>query len=244
MRRLPKRIRSQRQPYAGTLAGPLPQFIGERDDGALQTPFDLRKWLIIGMNKAGDGQSGLSYPVFVRRAKTDCLRMLMRSLVFSNEFVHLIDFQKLRTVKTRAELDTHGPFEFLAVETSTMTVQQIEDLFAPVRVSNVLLAEPLRFYYQAVTEVPALRDRRIPDLNLNHSRLLWVFLGSTVPRSVRWFTIRLMNSIWLTERDLPFSKIPMVSFAAVGNWYPLPFMTIESALNVVLFQQMARPAED
>ena len=45
-----------------------------------------------------------------------------------------------------------------------MTEQQIEDLFVPVRVSTVLLAEPLRFYYQAVTEVPALRDRALDAL--------------------------------------------------------------------------------
>ena len=147
------------------LAGPLPQFIGERDDGALQTPFDLRKWLIIlGLNEAGDGRSGLSYPAFVREAKTDCNRMLMRSLVFSNEFVHLVDFQKLRAVETRAELDAHEPFEFLAAETSTMTEQQIEDIFAPVRMSNALLAEPLRIYYQTVTEAPALRDRALEEL--------------------------------------------------------------------------------
>ncbi len=97
-------------------------------------------------------------------AKTDCNRMLMRSLVFSNEFVHLMDFQKLRAVETRAELDAHEPFEFLAAETSTMTEQQIEDLLAPVRVSNALLAEPLRIYYQAVTEVPALRDRALEEI--------------------------------------------------------------------------------
>ena len=146
------------------LAGPLPQFIGERDEGALQTPFDLRKWLILGLNKAGDERSGLSYPAFVRGAKTDCNRMLMRSLVFSNEFVHLMDFQKLRAVETRAELDAHDPFEFLATETSTMTEQQIEDMFAPVRVSNALLAEPLRIYYQAVAETPALRDQGLEEI--------------------------------------------------------------------------------
>ena len=146
------------------LAGPLPQFIGERDDGALQTPFDLRKWLILGLNKAGARRSGLSYPAFVRGAKTDCNRMLMRSFVFSNEFVHLMDFQKLRAVETRAELDAHEPFEFLATETSTMTEQQIEDLIAPLRVSNALLAEPLRIYYQVVTEAPALRDRALEEI--------------------------------------------------------------------------------
>ncbi len=146
------------------LSGPLPQFIGERDDGALQTPFDLRKWLILGLNQAGDGRSGLSYPAFLRRAKTDCNRMLMRSLVFLNEFVHLIDFQKLRAVRTRAELDAHEPFEFLEAETSTMTEQQIEDLHAPVRVSNALLAEPLRLYFQAVKEAPSLRDRALEEI--------------------------------------------------------------------------------
>ena len=88
----------------------------------------------------------------------------MRSLVFANEFVHLVDFQKLRAVETRAELDAHEPFEFLAAETSTMTEQQIEDLFAPVRMSNALLAEPLRIYSQTVTEAPALRDRALEEI--------------------------------------------------------------------------------
>ena len=146
------------------IAGPLPQFIGERDDGALQTPFDLRKWLILGLNNAGIVRNRLKYPAFIRGAKTDCNRMLMRSLVFANEFVHLTDFQKLRAIGTRAELDSHEPLEFLKAETSTMTEQQIEDLFAPVRVSNALLAEPVRIYYQAVTESPALRDRALEEI--------------------------------------------------------------------------------
>ena len=60
------------------IAGPLPQFIGERDDGALQTPFDLRKWLILGLNNAGIVRNRLKYPAFIRGAKTDCNRMLMR----------------------------------------------------------------------------------------------------------------------------------------------------------------------
>ncbi len=146
------------------LSGSLPRFIVERDDSALQTPFDLRKWLILGLNMAGEGRSGTSYPAFVRGAKTDCIRMLMRSLVFLNEFVHLMDFQKLRAVETQAELDSREPFEFLAAETSTMTDQQIEDLLAPVRVSHALLAEPLRIYYQAVTEAPTLRDRALEEI--------------------------------------------------------------------------------
>ena len=36
--------------------------------------------------------------------------MLMRSLVFANECVHLINFEKLRSIKTRAELnERHHP---------------------------------------------------------------------------------------------------------------------------------------
>ena len=146
------------------LAGPLPQFIGERDDGTLQTPFDRRKWLIRGLNEVQEIRSGLRYPAFVREAKTDCMRMLMWSLVFANEFVHLVDFKKLRTVETQSDLSAHEAFAFLAAETATMSAQQIEDLFAPLRVSNALLAEPLRIYYEVVQEVPELRDRGLEEI--------------------------------------------------------------------------------
>lgn len=146
------------------LTGPLLRFIGERDDGSLQPPFDLRKWFILGLFKAFNRPQGLKYPGFVQRAKSDCIQMLMRSMVLLNEFVYLMDFQKLRAVKSRAELNTYGLLDFLLVDGSTMTEQQIENLIAPVRVSNALLAEPLRIYSQTVTEMPELRDSVLEDI--------------------------------------------------------------------------------
>ena len=83
--------------------------------------------------------------------------MLMRSLVLHNEFVNMIDFGKLRGIKTRAELDAHHPLELMDVGNSTVDFQRAQDFIAPVRVGSALLAEPLRLYYQAISEVPALR---------------------------------------------------------------------------------------
>ena len=84
--------------------------------------------------------------------------MLMRSLVFANECVHLINFEKLRSIKTRAELNERDPFELLSDGNSAATEQEIENLMAPWRLSCALLAEPLRLYYQAVEAMPTLRS--------------------------------------------------------------------------------------
>ena len=87
----------------------------------------------------------------------------MRSLVFANECVHLIDFEKLRSIKTRAELDAHQPLELLLDGTPTATEQEIQDLTAPWRVSCALLAEPLRLYFQTVQVMPSLRREAIDE---------------------------------------------------------------------------------
>ena len=89
--------------------------------------------------------------------------MLMRSLVFANECVHLVDFEKLRSIKTRVELEAHHPFELLLVGTSAATDQEIQDFAAPLRVSCALLAEPLRLYYQTVEALPSLRREAIDE---------------------------------------------------------------------------------
>ena len=85
-------------------------------------------------------------------------RLAPRSLVFANERVHLIDFEKLRSIKTRAELDAHQPLELLLDGTPTATEQEIQDLTAPWRVSCALLAEPLRLYFQTVQVMPPARE--------------------------------------------------------------------------------------
>ena len=146
------------------LAAPPPVFNGTFDQSARQTPFDLWKWWILGLYREIrlDEASGI-HPDFLRRAKTDGLRMLMRSLVFANECVHLIDFEKLRSIKTRAELDVHPPLQLLLQGTPAATEQEIQNLAAPWRVSCALLAEPLRLYYQTIEVMPNLRREAIDD---------------------------------------------------------------------------------
>ena len=147
-----------------SLATPPPVFNGTFDPDARQTPFDMQKWAILGLYREIrlDHPAGLR-PDFLRRAKTDAMRMLMRSLVFANEFVNLIDFDKLRSIKTRAELDTRPLLDLLLDGTSVATDQETQNLFAPWRVSCALLAEPLRLYYQTVEAMPDLRREAIDE---------------------------------------------------------------------------------
>ena len=146
------------------LAAPPPVFNGTFDRSARQTPFDMRTWWILGLYRdIRPEKASSAHPEFLRRAKTDVMRMLMRSLVFANEYVHLIDFEKLRSIKTRAELDAHRPPELLLDGTSAATEQEIQDLTAPWRVSCALLAEPLRLYYQTVEVMPSLRREAIDE---------------------------------------------------------------------------------
>ena len=96
------------------LATPPTVFNGSFDPSARQTPFDLQKWAILGLYQELrlDHPAG-PRPEFLRRAKTDATRMLMRSLVFANEFVNLIDFDKLRSIKAPADLDARPLLELL-----------------------------------------------------------------------------------------------------------------------------------
>ena len=90
--------------------------------------------------------------------------MLMRSLVFANEWIHLLDFEKLRSIKTRAELEAHRPHKLLLDGTSAATEQELQDLTAPLRVSCALLAEPLRLYYQTVEVMPSVRREALDEV--------------------------------------------------------------------------------
>ena len=122
----------------------------------------MKKWWALGLyREVRLDEASSAHPEFLRRAKTDGMRMLMRSLVFANECVDLIDFEMLRSIKTRAELDARQPFELLLEGTPTATEQEIQDLAAPWRVSCALLAEPLRLYFQTVEVVPSLRREAI-----------------------------------------------------------------------------------
>lgn len=151
------------------LSDPLPRLGRLRDelmDEAVQTPFDLRAWYMHSFRSLNTQSQDhvQAYPAFVQKAKRDCMRMLLRSLVLSNEYMNLIDVNKLRAIKSRAELDAHNPFDLLVTETPTLTVEQMQNLIAPVRVSIALLAEPLRIYYQAVERVPELRHNAIEEI--------------------------------------------------------------------------------
>ena len=124
----------------------------------------MQKWAILGLYREIrlDHPAG-PRPDFLRRAKTDAMRMLMRSLVFANEFVYLIDFDKLRSIKSRAELDTRPLLELLLDGTPVATDQETQNLFAPWRVRCALLAEPLRLYYQTVELMPELCREAIDE---------------------------------------------------------------------------------
>ena len=45
-----------------------------------------------------------------------------------------------------------------------MTEQKLENVIASVRVSNALLAEPLRIYCRTMANVPALGDRELEEV--------------------------------------------------------------------------------
>ena len=147
------------------LASDPPLFNGTFDRSARQTPFDRSKWWALGLyQEIRLEEARGTHPDFLRRAKTDGMRMLMRSLVFANEFVHLLDFEKLRCIKTRAELDLHPPHQLLLLQgRPAATEQEIQNLAAPWRMSCALLAEPLRLYYQTVEVMPNLRREAIDE---------------------------------------------------------------------------------
>ena len=151
-------MRAKLKMATAALTHQLPKFIGEHSLDGLQTPFDRRKWHLLGLNEVIDVEGVMRFPFFVRRAHTDCFRILVWSLVFANEFVHLTDFMKLRTIETPADLAAHKPYAFIQADTDKMSAQQIGDLLAPLRVSNALLSEPLRLYYNVVRDTPELRD--------------------------------------------------------------------------------------
>ena len=144
------------------LAAATPVFNGTFDPSARQTPFDMWKWMALGLYREIrlEKASGI-HPDFLRRAKTD--GMLMRSLVFANECVHLLDLEKRRSIKTRAELDAQPPLQLLLQGTPAATEQEIQNLAAPWRVSCALLVEPLRLYYQTVEAMPNLRREAIDE---------------------------------------------------------------------------------
>ena len=148
----------------GTLSFPLPTLRDGREDERDQSPFNMRTWYILGLFKDFEVGESSTFPPFLRAAKTDCMRMLMRSLVLNNEFVNMIDFEKLRAIRTRAELDAHHPLDLMEVDGSTVDLQMSQDFIAPLRVGGALLVEPLRLYYQAVSERPALRVREIEEI--------------------------------------------------------------------------------
>ena len=146
------------------LSYPLPRIGEDPDEEQDQRPFNMRTWYMLGLYRDYGPREGVEYPAFLREAKTDCMRMLMRSLVLHNEFIDLIDFGKLRQIKTRAEVDAHHPSELLTAGSFTIGSQRSQDLLSPVRVGSALLVEPLRLYYQAVSEMPALGVAEIEEI--------------------------------------------------------------------------------
>lgn len=129
-----------------------------------QTPFDLWKWSVLGLYREIhlERTSG-PRPELLRKAKTDGMRMLMRSLVCANECVHLIHFDKFRSIKTRTGLESRDPFELLIEGTPATTDQEVQNLFAPWRVSCAMLSEPLRLYNQTVEAMPLLRRPKLDE---------------------------------------------------------------------------------
>ena len=156
---------------------PLPGLYNTPAVESPQTPVNLRTWYILGLFREHSRTPGRRYPSYIQEAKPDCMKILMRSLVLANEFVNLLDISKLRAIKSRTELDAHNPFDLMAIDSTSITYQQAQDLIAPVRVSTALLAEPLRMYHQAVEELPELR----------HDEIEGIAGPQTVPSTLRNF---------------------------------------------------------
>ena len=114
-------------------------------------------------------QPRCEYPWFVKQARVDCLRCLMRALVLTNETSSYIDLEKLRAVEPPDHPDNHDPFEFLAGDKAPRTLQETVEWLAPDRVALALLAEPLRIYGQAASTVPGPRDESLDRFVANES---------------------------------------------------------------------------
>ena len=197
---------------------PPPVFNGVFDLSARQTPFDIKKWYMLGLyQEIRLEQARGQHPDFLRQAKTDSMRMLMRSLVFANELVHLIDFEKFRSINIRAELDERQLSELLLDGTPAATEQELQNLVAPMRVSCALLLEPLRLYYQAVEAEPRLRHEAIEEVVEGGGvptelalfrNLVFHVGGDRDPNDIEYDFIKYSQGV--DNKTLPFDLLPLL----------------------------------
>ena len=136
-----------------------------------QTPMQLQSLLALMDTHAREARERprREFPGFVKQARVDCLRCLMRALVLTNETSSSIDFEKLRAVEPPDHPDNHDPFAFLSQDRAPRTLQETVEWLAPDRVALALLAEPLRIYRQAAIAVPELSHASLDRFVANES---------------------------------------------------------------------------
>ena len=109
------------------------------------------------------GKRGKLYPAKIRRAKQGCIQMVMRALVFDNEFNSIFDVEKLSACPVDPSKDMSIDIEpFFRPQNTPRTLQEQENRVALMRITLAMLYEPLRLYGEVSKEV---RQLRIPELD-------------------------------------------------------------------------------
>ena len=141
---------------------------------SIQTPLHAELWSFLP-RLAKEGQqpwSGQELPEFLRKRRSECIGLLIRSLILQNETytVTLADLEAIFPGRPRAEIlrsdDLMRAFVRQAVPRETAgDYQRAEVRISPSIVALALLGEPLRLYRQATLYNPKLNreeiDRRI-----------------------------------------------------------------------------------
>ena len=156
------------------LSLPLPKRPYLSSPDSIQTPLHPELWSFLPrLTKEGQQPwSGQELPEFLRKRRSECIGLLIRSLILQNETytVTLADLEAIFPGRPRAEIlrsdDLMKAFVRQAVPRETAEdYQRAEVRISPGIVALVLLAEPLRLYKQATLDNPKLSregiDRRI-----------------------------------------------------------------------------------
>ena len=156
------------------LALPLPKRPYSSSPASIQTPLYAELWSFLP-SLAKEGQqpwTGQELPKFLRKRRSDCIGLLVRSLILQNETytVTAADLEAIFPGRPRAEVlrsdDLMQDFVRKAVPRETAEdYQRAEVRISPGIVALALLAEPLRLYKQVTLDKPELSreevDRRI-----------------------------------------------------------------------------------
>ena len=170
----------QRQQLAGwqermaLLALPLPKRPYSSSPASIQTPLHAELWSFVP-SLAMEGQqpwTGQELPEFLQKRRSECIGLLIRSLILQNEpySVTTANLEAIFSGRPRAEVlrsdDLLEEFVRQAAPLETAEdYQRVEVRISPGIVALALLAEPLRLYKQATLDKHELRreeiDRRI-----------------------------------------------------------------------------------